>query len=319
MKNDAIIKVDNERISVALTSMESMEELLLEVGTIVDDFEGDVSTPSGRAEVKSMAYKVTRTKTTVDEYRKNLVSKAKKEIKKVDDVGKFARDTLDRYKENVRRPLNEWEERKRYSEETITRLRGTDTREKTVAELEEMLRGVIDFELNGFLEEDLESINKEIRVTYDLIEGAIEKEKVAVAEREELESLRREKAIADEKARTEKIKEDARIEAEAKIKSDLEDAKKREADLVARNEKLEVEHKEAIEALEEKEAEIVEAEEVVEEEPEAVEEFDVSREILNEAYLDIVDCLKNVKPNDDLVKIVVTAIACNEIRHVRIG
>jgi hypothetical protein len=56
-----------------------------------------------------MAYSVARTKTYIDSIGKELVSHYKEAPKKIDSVRKFARDSLDYLRDEVRKPLDEWE------------------------------------------------------------------------------------------------------------------------------------------------------------------------------------------------------------------
>ena len=117
-----IIVTDNEKITNALVVPGAMDTMLAEVLNKIKDFKGDVSTNKGRKEIASVAYKVARTKTTIDNFGKELVGKAKIEIKKIDDARKKARDTLDKYKEVVRKDLNTWEADRAAAEALIERI-----------------------------------------------------------------------------------------------------------------------------------------------------------------------------------------------------
>jgi len=70
----------------------------------------DVGTPAGRDAIKSLAYKVARSKTTIDDIGKNFVAEQKAAIATIDGVRKVARDFLDILKVTVRQPLTDWEE-----------------------------------------------------------------------------------------------------------------------------------------------------------------------------------------------------------------
>lgn len=69
----------------------------------------DISTPSGRAAVKSLAFKVTRSKTALDDMGKTLVADLKKQTGAVDAERRKIRDRLDALAEEVRKPLTDWE------------------------------------------------------------------------------------------------------------------------------------------------------------------------------------------------------------------
>ena len=70
----------------------------------------DVTTAKGRKEIASMANKIARSKTLLDEVGKNLVADWKAKAKIVDDNRKLMRDKLDALKGSTRAPLTAWEE-----------------------------------------------------------------------------------------------------------------------------------------------------------------------------------------------------------------
>jgi hypothetical protein len=69
----------------------------------------DISTPGGREGIASLAYKVARSKTALDEQGKDLVSAIKKQTGEIDAERKRVRDELDALKDEVRKPLTDWE------------------------------------------------------------------------------------------------------------------------------------------------------------------------------------------------------------------
>ena len=70
----------------------------------------DISTPSGREAIASLAYKVARSKTALDEKGKELVGAIKKQSGEIDAERKRVRDELDALKDEVRKPLTDWED-----------------------------------------------------------------------------------------------------------------------------------------------------------------------------------------------------------------
>jgi vacuolar-type H+-ATPase subunit I/STV1 len=75
----------------------------------LDDFEPDVSTEAGRKEIAAMAYKVSRSKTFLDDIRKEKIKKAKAEIDHANGIWKPAKTTLDEWRDETRNPLDEFE------------------------------------------------------------------------------------------------------------------------------------------------------------------------------------------------------------------
>ncbi|MDE1907630.1 MAG: hypothetical protein KGH75_14385, partial [Rhodospirillales bacterium] len=87
----------------------NLDELLAKIRQETATIVPDVSTAGGRKEIASLAYKVARSKTTIDEAGKSLVAEWKKKSAEVDASRKKARDYLDALKDEVRKPLDEWE------------------------------------------------------------------------------------------------------------------------------------------------------------------------------------------------------------------
>lgn len=83
-----------------------IEEIHKKVAVLVPD----VTTAKGRKEIASMANKIARSKTLLDDVGKNLVADWKAKAKIVDDNRKLMRDKLDALKEATRAPLTAWEE-----------------------------------------------------------------------------------------------------------------------------------------------------------------------------------------------------------------
>jgi hypothetical protein len=70
----------------------------------------DLSTAKGRAAGASLAHKVARSKTFLDDAGKEVVAEWKKQAADVDVLRKTIRDSLDALKVEVRAPLDAWEE-----------------------------------------------------------------------------------------------------------------------------------------------------------------------------------------------------------------
>lgn len=87
------------------------------VKELLDDLEqkvraiplADHTTEKGRNAIKALAFKVTRSKTALDEMGKNFVAELKKAAGVVDADRRIIRDRLDALKDEVRRPVTEYE------------------------------------------------------------------------------------------------------------------------------------------------------------------------------------------------------------------
>lgn len=86
-----------------------LDPYLKKIRDEIDAFVPDVSSRKGREAIASIAYKVARSKTALDNVGKDLVADLKEIPKKIDAERKRMRDTLDAWQEEVRRPLNDWQ------------------------------------------------------------------------------------------------------------------------------------------------------------------------------------------------------------------
>ena len=70
----------------------------------------DAATAANRTKLASLAYSVAKAKTSIDSTGKDLVAEAKRKIQVVDNNRKQVRDALDKLKDDIRRPVTEFEE-----------------------------------------------------------------------------------------------------------------------------------------------------------------------------------------------------------------
>ena len=69
----------------------------------------DISTEVNRTALKSLAYKVARSKTFVEKQRIALVADQKEQLKKIDREGGRIWDRLEALQQEIRKPLTDWE------------------------------------------------------------------------------------------------------------------------------------------------------------------------------------------------------------------
>jgi len=123
-----------------------MQQALDIVRNELDQFSkvADVTTKKGQAEIKSMAAKVARSKTLIDDCGKQIVADLKAMPKKIDAERKRIRDTLDAWRDEVRAPVTKMEEdekaRIKKHQDYIAHLKiiGSRSGEDAVAALEEI-------------------------------------------------------------------------------------------------------------------------------------------------------------------------------------
>lgn len=95
--------------AIVFQSPEQLESLLGQIRNLVNTFEPDLTTSKGREAIKSLAYKVTRTKTTLDNAGKELNAGKRAEIDVVDAERRRIWDELETLAAQARKPLDDWE------------------------------------------------------------------------------------------------------------------------------------------------------------------------------------------------------------------
>lgn len=205
------------------------ESLIGDIEKEVRSFAPDVSSAKSRKEIASLAHKVSRSKTLLDGLGKDLVTEWKTNAKAVDNERKLIRDRLDALRDEVRKPLTDWEEA-----------------EKARIAAEQLAKEIESDWDAALAENDLFDRQREIERKEEEIRLAEEaKIEAARIEREEKERIERDAKIAQEAA------DKARIEAEAKAKAEKERA---EQEIINAKAAAELEKQRAIEAA--KQAEI---------------------------------------------------------------
>jgi len=247
--------------AVALYTEGGMNVILTEIEAKVKAFIPDVSTEDSRKEITSFAYKITRSKTLLDNLGKEMVAEWKAKSKKVDAVRKEARDFCDALKAEVRKPLDEWEEKERKRKEEEER-QEKERIQARVNELAKYGKNVPFFDIATMTDEEYEAEIAKAKGEHEAEQARIAKEEAdRKAENERLEKERAEldrqkaeqeaaqKKIDDEKAalEAEKRKEQERkdreeFERQAKIKEEREAKEKAERD---EQERINRERKEA--------------------------------------------------------------------------
>ncbi|XAI95221.1 hypothetical protein [Leptolyngbya phage Lbo-JY16] len=236
-----------------------LDPFLAKIREEIDGFTPDVTTRKGREAIASIAYKVARSKTALDNVGKELVAELKEVPKKIDAERKRMRDLLDGWQEEVRRPLTEWEEaeeaRKAKHQAGIDQIKmRLECRDLDAAELKSniaWLEGVaIDAEWEEFETEAARAKDKALAALRDAL---VVREKYE-AEQAELERLRAEAAAREQKEREERIAREAaeaeRLAAERRAQEERDAAARREAEAKAAAERRELELKLAAERAE---------------------------------------------------------------------
>lgn len=265
-----LVTIEAANALTLFTTENGLDPVLSKIKKEIDAFVPDISTEEGRREIASIAHKVAKSKTYLDAVGKDLVSDLKKKPKLIDAERKRIRDTLDLWKDRVRRPLTDWEniekERKqRHSDRLIemeaiperTEDKSSDEITALISRLETM---TTDYDWEEF--ENRASQTKERLML--ILDQKLNRRIKYEAEQIELEKLRRERAEIEQKNREAQIAQEAverekreaadKIAAERRAAEKLEQELQRQKDLADRERRAaeEREHKSKLKAEQEK-------------------------------------------------------------------
>lgn len=351
--------MSTEITPIQLPSTEEEQESLFTsggIGQLLDTIEGearslvlDATTAKGRAEIKSHAHAVAKTKTLIDGAGKKLVAGIKSRSQAIDAGRKECRDRLDALKAEIRKPVTEFEEQEKAR---------IDKHQLDLADLEGMafdlpsdsdtLKEILS-ECKEVSTEDRQEFQERFETTMktvlEKVDTALTEAIKAEEERAELEKLRkekeerekqdrirqekeereaREKKLAEEAA--EKAKAEAQAEAQRKLdeqaaeaqrKMDEQAAESRRKLEEAAREKAEAEQK----AAQEKQAREAEAKRIADEEAAKLADKKHVNGIKKAVYTAILDVITEARSEDPekIAKVICTAINAGEIEHVTIN
>ena len=217
-----------------------LDPFLKKIREEIDSFIPDVATRKGREAIASIAYKVARSKTALDNVGKELVAELKEVPKKIDAERKRMRDLLDGWQAEVRQPLTEWEQREEARkakhqagiDQISLRL---ECRDLDAAELKSNIAWLEGMAIGENWEEyEVEASRAKDKALAALRDALVVREKYE-AEQAELAELRRKLAEQEQKDREARIAQEAaekaQREAEAKAQAERDAAAQRERDL----------------------------------------------------------------------------------------
>lgn len=252
MSNELIVPTKENALEV-YQKQNGLDPFLEQIKQEIDSFVPDVTTKKGRDAIASMAYKVAKSKTALDDVGKELVADLKELPKKIDAERKRVREILDAWRDQVRKPLTDWEqaEEDRIANHKIAielmKNSAIDLQDCTSGEIKTKIYYVDSMEMGKNFEEfELEAMQTK-ESSLKKLNKALEEKEQQEKERAELEKLRAEAAAREQKEREEKMIKEAeertKREAEEKAKAEKEAAEKRENDLKLQAERREIELK----------------------------------------------------------------------------
>ncbi|EOJ6089252.1 MULTISPECIES: hypothetical protein [Klebsiella] len=239
-----LVVIEKKNAMAVFTNNDQLDPLIEAIEKEARSLVPDVTTKKGRDAIASMAHKVARSKTYIDNAGKDLVAELKALPKQIDESRRVVRERLDALKDEVRRPLTEWEaEQARIAAEKAAE--------------EERMR------IEAEQKAALEALRKQVEVDHEmalLMNDAFDREQAEKKAEAERQRIAREEEIARQ------AEEKAKREAAEKAQREIDAAAAREREAILAKERAE---RERIEAQQRAEREQREAAERAEREKQA--------------------------------------------------
>ncbi|HDG7893158.1 TPA: hypothetical protein PCK46_000818 [Klebsiella quasipneumoniae] len=233
-----LVVIEKKNAMAVFTNNDQLDPLIEAIEKEARSLVPDVTTKKGRDAIASMAHKVARSKTYIDNAGKDLVAELKALPKQIDESRRVVRERLDALKDEVRRPLTEWEaEQERIKAE-----------EAMLALHVEAL--VMNEDFDRRLAARIESDHEMALLMNDAFDRE-QAEKKAEAERRRIAREEEIKRLAEEKAKR---------EAAEQAQREIDAAAAREREAILAKERAEREQREAAERAEREKQAAIEAE-----------------------------------------------------------
>ena len=243
-----LVVIEKKNAMAVFTNNDQLDPLIEAIEKEARSLVPDVTTKKGRDAIASMAHKVARSKTYIDNAGKDLVAELKALPKQIDESRRVVRERLDALKDEVRRPLTEWEaEQERIKAEEAMNAMHAEALEMNIKFDQELAaKFEADHEMALLMDKDIDR---------ERADKAAEAERQRIAREEEIKRQAEEKAKreAEEKHRAE-MEASARREAEERAAKEraererIEAQQRAERDRIADEQKAEADKQAAIDA-----------------------------------------------------------------------
>ncbi|WP_421427885.1 hypothetical protein ACOL7R_04060 [Acinetobacter pittii] len=248
--------VEQNMIVAAFGKENGIQELFNRMAEQARSIVPDVSTKKGRDAIASQAYKVSKSKTAVDNHGKDLVAGIKAQAAVIDRDRKAWRDQCDALRDEIRKPLDEWEKAEEERIQSIKdRISNFDAGRVDTFSTSDLIQKIISEVEATAIDESFAEFANEAAIKKDAALNSYKKSlEIAIkreAEQEELERLRKAEQERLQREHEERIAHEAdervRLEAERKAKEEAErvEREKQEAIANAEREKREAAEREA--------------------------------------------------------------------------
>lgn len=240
-----LVVIEKKNAMAVFTSNDQLDPLIEAIEKEARSLVPDVTTKKGRDAIASMAHKVARSKTYIDNAGKDLVAELKALPKQIDESRRVVRERLDALKDEVRRPLTEWEaEQERIkAEEAMNALHAEALEMNIKFDQESAARFEADHEMALLMDKDIdreradkaaEAERQRIAREEEIKRQAEEKAKREAAEKAQREidaaaAREREAILAKERAERERIEAQQRAEREQREAAERAELEKQAA------------------------------------------------------------------------------------------
>ncbi len=216
MENTALITLDQIKKDVLFSKAGEIDKALAIVRTELDKFKPDITTKEGREMIASMAYRVSRSKTFLGAVFIEYVAEARKKIKEANSIWKPAEEKLDKWRDETRKPLADFEAAETIAKVEAERLEKIKIQGR-VDTLHKLNVNPPFFEIAALTDHDYGVILAEAEEAHELEQKRQATE--ALARKNEADHLAEEKAINEAK---QKVLDDERKAFKAEKEADAE-------------------------------------------------------------------------------------------------
>jgi len=265
MKNELQV-IEQNAIAQAYAKRGGTDELFDRIAQEARSFVPDVTTKKGRDAIGSLAMKISKSKTLIEKYGKELVAEQKAQIKLIDDDRISVVKKFDELRNEILAPRDAWEQAEKdrvdghnafiMSFVVMSAPQAYENRDSS------FIKGIVSEIENTAIDDSLEEFKEQAELAkfkaLDVLRAALADRQKYEAEQAELERLRvaeqermqkeRDAQIAREAAEkaTREAEEKARFEAE-RVEREKREAEQREALLKAEKEAAELRAQQAAE------------------------------------------------------------------------
>lgn len=225
-----LVTIPKETALSVFTTPKAIEPYLARIRQELDAFVPDATTEKGRKAIASIAYRVSQSKSYLEGVGKALADEQKEIPKKIDACRRHIKDTLDKWRDEIRKPLTDWEDaeeariKKHTDALTVLNELSRNAVGRDSAGLRESLAYVAAIVVGPECEEFEAEYARATEAANTSLTEALAAAETREAEQAELARLRQESADRAAKDRDEAIRKEAAEEATRKAAAEAEAA-----------------------------------------------------------------------------------------------